>query len=471
MSFFNILENKRKVLGMNERNLLYIRKYNKGKAITIADDKILTKTVLTKANIPTPKLIAVIKDGAELEAFDWNKLPESFVVKPVQGLEGGGIEIYYNRDKEGRWIKGDKSKVSIDQLKRHIKEILDGRFSLNQVPDKVLFEERVKTHKAFKYYTYKGTPDVRIIIFNRIPVISFLRLPTEESKGKANLALGAIAAGIDMANGTTTSAIQGKSGYIEKIPGTKLQTAGLKIPFWNKILRYAIEAQIATGLNFMAVDFLIDRDLGPMIVELNARPGLSIQLANKDGFRWRLKKTRDIKVSTVEKGINLAKYLFGGEIEDEIETISGKDVVGILENITLFSAKGEEIATKAKIDTGADSTSIDTSLAIKLGFKEIIDYFDTLELPENLGREAGIAMMNKLREEILPKFPEQLEDINFIKSSHGTSLRPYVKINIKLKDTKYETYATVFDRSKLTYPVIIGRKSLTKFLVDPSKGK
>ena len=90
---------------MNERNLEYIRKYNKRKAIEIADNKILTKEVLTKAQIPTPKLINVIKSYQELEKFDFNSLPNSFVLKPVSGLEGGGIDIFYNQDKSGRWIR------------------------------------------------------------------------------------------------------------------------------------------------------------------------------------------------------------------------------------------------------------------------------------------------------------------------------------------------------------------------------
>lgn len=469
MRFADIIKNQKRILGMNERNLEYIRKYNRRKSIEIADNKLLTKQVLTEAGIPTPKLIAVINNYQELEHFDWSALPDSFVVKPVQGVEGGGIEIFYNRDKNGNWIRGDRSKMDIDQLKLHLRDILDGRFSLNQSTDKIMFEERVKTHKAFKYYTYKGTPDIRIILFNKIPVMSFLRLPTAASQGKANLHLGAIGAGIDMANGTTTSAIQGKSGYIEYIPGTNLLIAGLKIPFWNKILRYAIESQLATKLEFMAVDFLIDRDLGPMIVELNARPGLSIQLANNDGLRWRLKKASDIKVKTVEKGIQLAKYMFGGEIEDEIETISGKDVIGIYENVTFFDPKNVEIVTKAKIDTGADSTSIDKELAGKLGFQDIIDAFTAEELPEDLPREEGLARMKELNERLLPLFPNRLADVQFIKSSHGSSIRPLVNITVKLKDTSFETAATIFDRSKLAYPVIIGRKSLSKFLVDPSK--
>jgi alpha-L-glutamate ligase-like protein len=468
MSILEVYKNRKKVLGLNERGLNYIRKYNKVKAIRIADNKLLTKDILNKSGIPTPNLIAVINDYDELKKFDWEILPKSFVIKPVSGLEGGGIDIFYNRDNNGRWIRANKSRVSVADLKKMAKSILDGRYSLYNLPDKIMFEERIKTHKSFKYYTYKGAPDVRVIVFNNIPVMAMLRLPTRQSEGKANLDKGALGLGIDMATGTTTSGIHGKAGRIEFVPGTHIRTRGLKVPYWNKILHYAIEAQRATSLNFAAIDFLIDREFGPVIVELNARPGLSIQLANDDGMRWRLRKAESLKVNTIEKGMRLAKDLFGGEIEEEVESVSGKEVVGIYENIRLIGRNLKEVVAKAKIDTGADSTSIDTNLALELGFKDIIDEMESKNIPADLDRETGIKLMEQLGNELMPKYPD-LVDVTYVKSSHGASVRPSIRLVLKIKDTQFETKATIFDRSKLTYPVIIGRKSLFRFLIDPSK--
>ena len=472
MNLIRLIRNRKNILGLNERGLNYIYLFNKHKAFKIADNKLLTKICLNKANIPTPELISVIKDHAELEKFDWNTLPNSFVMKPVSGLEGGGIDIFYNRDQNGYWIRANKTRAHVNDLKQQAKDILDGKFSLNQLPDKVFFETRVRSHKTFKYYTYKGSPDVRIIVFNNIPIMSFLRLPTKESEGKANLALGAIALGVDMATGVTTSGLQGKSRAVTTIPGTKLHASGLKIPFWNKILTYAIQAQQVTRLNFAAIDFLIDNELGPLIVEMNARPGLSIQLANADGLGWRLRKAHGLKVQTVEKGIRLAKDLFGGEIEEEIETISGKEVIGIYEKVSLFPCDDhkEPIECLAKIDTGADSTSIDNGLAQRLGYGDILKAIEDQTIPEGLTLEEGVKLMHKLQEELSPKF-ERLHEISCIKSSHGISVRANIKITIKLQDYQFETNATIYDRSSLTYPVIVGRKSLQKFLVDPSKNK
>ncbi|MCA9380149.1 hypothetical protein KC675_03115 [Candidatus Dojkabacteria bacterium] len=468
MSYLDYWKNRKQVLGINERNLSYISEYNTNKAKKIADDKVLTKTVLNKAEIPTPKLITIIHNQKELRELDFSSLPNSFVLKPVTGLEGGGIEIFYNRDKQNNWIRGDKSKVSPDELYHHCIDILNGRFSIHQDPDSILIEERVKIHHEFKYYSYKGTPDIRVIVFNNIPIMSYIRLATKESAGKANLAMGAVGVGIDLAKGRTTTAIHGKSGYIEYVPGTKLRLSGLRIPYWSKMLQYAVEAQKATNLKFAAVDFLLDRDLGPLIVELNARPGLSIQLANDDGLRWRLKKATGLKVKDVEKGVRLGKDMFGGEIEEGIESIAGKDLIGIYETVTFYGKDEKSTATIAKVDTGADSTSIDKEIARKLGFKDIVDLVESGILPEGVTREEGIRISEKLMKELPQKYPD-IHTVDFIKSSHGNSVRVTVKLNIKIQDTTFETKASIFDRSKLTYNAIIGRKSLTKFLIDPSK--
>lgn len=463
---------------MNERNIAFIRPNNSRRSKQIADDKLLTKKVLRKAEIPTPKLLGKIETKEDLRNFDFDKLPKSFVVKPVSGLEGGGIEIFYNRNNLGDWIRSDKSRASVGYLKSHIENILDGRYSIGNIPDKVFFEERVKNHRAFRYYTYKGIPDIRVIVYNGVPIMSYLRLPTKESDGKANMAIGAIGAGIDMSTGVTTYGVLGKSAggkgyYIENIPGTNLKVSGLKVPYWNKILEYSIQAQKATGLMFGGFDFLIDREIGPVLVEMNARPGLSIQLSNKDGIRWRLKKVEGLKVKSVNKGLRIAKDLFGGEIEEEVESITGKHIIGLNEKVILYSKKGNPVEIKAKIDTGADSTSIDEGLARDLGYSEAIDifknYIKTHNIPDYIEtKEKGLELEKQMETDLFGTHPDIVE-INPVMSSHGRTLRLYIPIEINISDFRFRTQATVFDRQELQFKMIVGRKSLSSFLVDPSK--
>ena len=45
-----------------------------------------------------------------------------------------------------------------------------------------------------------------------------------------------------------------------------------------------------TGLGYVGVDMVIDRDRGPLILEMNARPGLNIQIANRSGLKPRLSR-------------------------------------------------------------------------------------------------------------------------------------------------------------------------------------
>ena len=149
----------------------------------------------------------------------------------------------------------------------------------------------------------------------------------------------------------------------------------------------SVVAQEVSRLGFLGADVAIDRDRGPVILELNARPGLSIQLANSRGLKRRLERVSGLKIRTVERGMRVGMNLFGGEIEEEIEELSGKRVIGSIEKIKLIGKDGKEIEVEAKIDTGADSTSIDTELAKQLGFGDVLEFFETVPKPTSTNRD------------------------------------------------------------------------------------
>ena len=188
----------------------------------------------------------------------------------------------------------------------------------------------------------------------------------------------------------------GKNKIIEYIPGTRLLLSGIKLPHWNDVLKLAVRAQEISGLGFLGADIAIDKVNGPTIIELNARPGLSIQVANLAGLKERLKKAAGIKIKTVEKGIRVGKDLFGGEIEEELEEISGKKVIGTVEKVKLIGKDGKEVEVEAKIDTGAYSTSIDEELAEQLGYGDVLNYFKQIEIPEKITRETGKEIMESV---------------------------------------------------------------------------
>lgn len=461
---------RKKILGMNARNLLYINPGNRKRARHLADDKIFSKKILAKNEIPVPKLLAKITNSKDLENFDWNALPVSFALKPNRGFGGEGILVIYGKRKdiENTWIKADGSKVTIDDLKNHIRNILDGSFSLANVPDIAFFEERLQLLKLFKPYAYKGIPDVRVIVYNKVPIMAMLRLPTKESQGKANLQQGAIGVGIDLASGITTTAVLGKYKIVDYVPGTRLLLSGIKVPYWKDILRLAVKAQEVSGLGYLGADVAIDKERGPVFLELNARPGLSIQISNLDGIRRRLERVEELKIKTIEKGVRVGMDLFGGEIEEGVEDISGKKVIGTVEKIKLIGKDEKEIEAEAKIDTGATATSIDTELAKKLGFEDLINYWNSAEKPNNFSRVEGKIIDEKLTKEYAGKHPD-LIGISTVYSSSGSSVRPKVKVTFILDGISVVANANITDRQELDKEVIIGKKNLGKFLIDVNK--
>ncbi len=463
----SFIKNSRKILGMNARNLLFIRPNNLRPARRLADDKLLCKRIFKKNKLPVPSVIAKIKSFEELENFDWSALPDSWVLKPNRGFGGEGILIVYGKKKnlENTWIKADGSLVTVEDVKTHIRNILDGNFSLSGVADVAFFEERLKLLKLFKPYSFKGIPDIRIIVYNKVPVMAMLRLPTRESDGKANLQQGAIGVGIDLSTGVTTTAVQGKNRIIEYLPGTRLLLSGIKIPYWKDILTLAVQAQVVSGLGFLGADIAIDRDRGPVFLELNARPGLSIQIANLDGLLERLRRVEGLKIKTVEKGVAVGMNLFGGEIEEEIEDISGRKVIGTVEKVKLIGKNGKEIEVEARIDTGAGSSSIDVVLAKQLGFEDVLEYFSKIDLPTNFKREEGKNILEDLRSKYLAGH-EDLADIDIVYSPSGTTIRPKVQIKFIMDNEEISSKLNIVERTGLKYPMIIGRKDLKKFLIE-----
>ena len=463
-------KNSQKILGMNARNLQFIRPNNLRRAKRFADDKLLCKKVLKKADLPVPNLIAKIKSLDEFENFDWNALPESFVLKPNRGFGGEGILVVYGKKKnrENTWIKADGSLITVNDIKTHITNIIDGSYSLSGVPDIAFFEERLKLLKLFKPYAFKGIPDIRIIVYNKVPMMAMLRLPTRESEGKANLQQGGVGVGIDMASGVTTTAVYHKNTIIEYLPGTRLVLSGIRIPYWKNILGLAVRAQEISGLGFLGADIAIDRDQGPVFLELNARPGLSIQIANLDGLLGRLQRVEGLKIKTAEKGVAVGMNLFGGEIEEEIEDISGKKMLGTVEKVKLTGKNEKEVEVEARIDTGAGISSIDKKLARELGFEEAVKYWEDFHLDRVLSDEE----IKELSANETWKKLEQHPDIVGVAktfSSHGATYRIEIKINLVLNDMLVVSTISITNRSGMKYPILIGRRDLKRFLINPAQ--
>ncbi len=420
------------ILGLNARTQLFSYPYNTAQRKKNADSKIQTAKILVEAGIPHPQIYKKFITQADINNFDWN-LPEKFVLKPSRGLGGEGIVVIKKRSKDGKtFTSSQKEKLSLDDLKLHILDILEGAYSLGNVPDVAFIQEYVGRHKAFRRWAFRGTPDIRIIVFNRVPIMAMLRLPTRESGGRANLHQGAIGVGVDIATGITTKAIL-NGEYIHTKPGTEKKLHGIRIPEWEKILETAVAAQIASKLGFIGVDIVLHPEKGPMVLELNGKPGFSIQLANGTGLKKRLERVEDLEVKDVEQGVKIAKLLFFFFFVDRVRAEEGIKTVHIFETVKVKSGKGKKVAVEAKLDTGAWRTSVDETLAHDLGLLE-----------------GGNILWYKK-----------------VKSALGVQERPVIDLIFWLAGRKVETSANIADRRGLKKKIVVGRKALKGFLVSP----
>jgi len=471
------------ILGLNRRNQEYIRPFNPPSAKRIADNKILTKKVLAKENIKTPEVYKLIRNKQQLKFIDWDSLPKSFVIKPNQGTGGNGIIVFYGKKKgQYAWIRPNGDIMTKNDIILHVENILDGRFSMGNRKDIAIIEERVKTAPLLKQYSYKGVPDIRVICFNGVPIMAMTRIPTKRSNGTANLHSGAICTGIDIATGITTYSMQMDtnspfSDTYEDINTTQdlkenKILSGIHIPEWDSILEIALKCQRVSKLGYIGVDIALDAEHGPIVFELNARPGLGIQVANKAGLRWRLEKVKDVEVKNIKHGIRLAKSLFGGEVEESIETISGRKVVTIDEKVMVFhqnktkKKEPEKESGRAFMDTGVLTSRMSETFANRVGFLATTQYFNSLNVPKKFNSIKEAQEYIDAHSKALT-LEENIKRVAKIVDGEDVKVRPVVDIKVKISGEIKDIEVVIIENSD--YHLIIGREVLKGYLIDTSK--
>jgi len=274
------------VLGMNKRNVYCIGEHNDRKQYPLVDDKLKTKVLAEEVNIAVPKLLGTVSQQSEVRKIE--KILEGlngFVIKPAQGSGGKGILVIVDR-KDDSFFKPSGEHVDIGDIRQHISNTLSGLYSLGGKPDIAMIEKLVHFDPIFDKYSFEGVPDIRIILYKGFPAMAMLRCSTKESDGKANLHQGAVGVGIDITTGKALFAVQ-HNQPVEKHPDTGHDFSELHISHWQNMLDLSARCYDMTQLGYLGVDIVIDKDLGPLILELNARPGLAIQIANQMGILTR----------------------------------------------------------------------------------------------------------------------------------------------------------------------------------------
>ena len=278
------------VLGMNERNASFVQRFNERRLYPLVDDKLQTKRLALAAGIAVPELYGVMQtpgDTARLAELVANR--NEFVIKPAHGSGGDGIMVVAGQSarRRGQYRLMDGSLISEAGIRYHATNIIGGRYSLGGHRDQAMIEYCVQPDPVFAEVTYRGVPDIRVLVFRGYPAMAMVRLPTRQSDGKANLHQGAIGAGIDLLSGKTVSGVF-HNQPMDEHPDTDAPVVGIQVPHWDTLLELAARCYDLTDLGYLGVDLVLDRVHGPLILELNARPGLSIQIANRAGLRRRL---------------------------------------------------------------------------------------------------------------------------------------------------------------------------------------
>ncbi|MDO8472024.1 MAG: sugar-transfer associated ATP-grasp domain-containing protein, partial [bacterium] len=432
------------------------------------NSKVRFKRLLLINEIPTPELFDVVYTLRDLGNIPWDILEgRNIVVKPDRGSGGHGILVLRWNKREHLWFRGNY-RYNRAAVTRHVRDILDGQYSKGYVADRAFFEEMLVPHRFFRQLSPRGLSDIRVVVYNNVPVMAMLRVPTVESGGRANLHAGGLGIGVDIGSGITTTAIH-HDQLIAVHPDNGMRLADLKIPKWTAVLQLAMQVQQVSGLSYVGVDLVIDKHARVMIIEANARPGLAIQIANVAGLNERVNRVRNLRVHSIDHGLRLSRELFSDHEGGIKPKTVRRPVVSRYEAVEVTHPKKPSLSfkVKAKIDTGADSTSIGFTVARKIGYGKILDELKREKVFDVLPMAKAKNIVKQFRNS---EFFQTTDDasLRIVKSATGVMIRVYLPLRIKIHSRTFNTHASIANRIHLSYKMIVGAKDLGGFYVDPA---
>lgn len=282
-------DNPSEVLTMRVRNREFISRYNPASLLG-GYDKVSTKQRFHGLDIPTPETLLVVEAETDLTALrDLVATRDLFVIKPVDGSGGDRILVVSGRDAPDGTFTTNRGQLTADEVVAHARDICVGGLANYGERNRAIVEELVSPDGLLADRVTGGVPDLRVITLHGYPVMAMARLPTAESHGTANLHGGAVGVAVDIATGVAAGGYQQtRRAFLDEHPDTGAPL-GFEIPDWERVLAIASRAAIVSGLGYAGVDIVFDATRGPVVLEVNRRPGLGIQNVNMAGLLGRLR--------------------------------------------------------------------------------------------------------------------------------------------------------------------------------------
>jgi len=170
------------ILWINARSLKYIKAYNGKVARDLADSKLKTKEFLKKQWVSVPQTLKILKKHDELTEEMVAGLEPPFVIKPNNGFGWKGILVVDSVDHNGTFTTNTWDTFTKKQILVHLSNVLDGFFSLSWNRDKAMIEKKIVIDSDIALLGKYGLPDLRIILFNRVPVMAIFLPKNHEEK-------------------------------------------------------------------------------------------------------------------------------------------------------------------------------------------------------------------------------------------------------------------------------------------------
>lgn len=259
----------------------------------------------------------------------------------------------------------------------------------------------------------------------------------------------------------------GKIIYLRK--NSNLSTGGDSIDMTDEVHPSVKDIAVAAirsipGLPYAGIDF-ITKDVHKkqtrrsyQVIEMNETPMLSMHHVPYQG------QPRDVAGEII-------RYLFP-ELKKTRSRKKKKPHLGLIENVRVRTKSKRSMNFEAKIDTGAHKTSIDVSLARKLGYGQTWNCFNKncpkIKVTRRNLKEIQKRVKREVRPALVKKCP-RLVDVRVLPTASGITIRPYVKISYFLKGRKIRTVASIARREHMQYIMLIGKEDLKDFVIDPSR--